>query len=135
GYPGTTFRHRTASEFRDQVGWQLPWRVETFGALVEVLEEAGARDRAAATLYASQLASLKNNLKRAQGELDGLRRSDAVAVRAQDEARMLEWLARQPDAARLRRDIAAVERLLDAARATRERDQLFGLMRSQTQLL
>lgn len=135
GYPGTTFRHRTASEFRDQVGWQLPWRVETFGALVEVLEEAGARDRAAATLYASQLASLKNNLKRAQGELDGLRRSDAAAVRAQDEARMLEWLARQPDAARLRRDIAAVERLLDAARATRERDQLFGLMRSQTQLL
>jgi hypothetical protein len=135
GYPGTTFRHRTASEFRDQVESQLPWRVDTFGALVDVLERAGARDRAAATLYASQLASLKNNFKRARGELDGLRRSDAVAVRAHDEARMLAWVERQPDAARMRRDVAATERLLADARATRERDQLFGLMRSQTQLL
>ena len=41
----------------------------------------------------------EKRLKRAQGELDGLRRSDAVRVRGQDEAAMLAWLARQPDAA------------------------------------
>lgn len=135
GYPGTTFRHRTAAEFRDQVEWQLPARVELFGALVRLLEEAGAGDRAVATRYASQLASLKNNLKRAQGELDGLRRSDAVAARAREEAAMLDWLRGQPGAAEARRDIDAVDAVLAQARDTRERDQLFALMRSQTQLL
>ena len=52
--------------------------------------------------YAAQMQSLKNSLKRAQGELDGLRRSDAVRVRGEDEAAMLAWLDKQPDAAATR---------------------------------
>ena len=57
----------------------------------------------ARSLYASQVQSMKNNLKRAQGELDGLRRSDAVRVRDADEAAMLAWLDKQPDGAAARR--------------------------------
>lgn len=135
GYPGTTFRHRMASEFEQQVGWQLPARVALYGGLIETLEGATAARPEAQVLYAAQLASLKNGLKRAQGELDGLRRSDAVQVRAADEAAMLQWLAGQPGADATRRDIDAAQAQLDAARATRERDQLLALMRSQTQLL
>lgn len=135
GYPGTTYRHRMASEFKDQVQTLLPWRVQTFQALIKTIEQATASDKAARTLYASQLAGLKNNLKRAQGELDGLRRSDAVAVRTRDEQAMLAWLDRQSGAKDTRRDIQGAQKVLDDARGTRERDQLFGLMRSQTQLL
>lgn len=135
GYPGTTFRHRMASEFDQQVGWQLPSRVALYAGLIETLEGATADRPDAQVLYAAQLASLKNGLKRAQGELDGLRRSDAVEVRAADEAAMLAWLADQPDAAAIGRDIDAAQTQLSAARATRERDQLLGVMRSQTQLL
>lgn len=135
GYPGITYRHRMASEFRQQVEWQLPSRVELFGAMIDTIESAVKGDKAAGTLYAAQLASLKNGLKRAQGELDGLRRSDAVRVRADDEAKLLAWLDAQPDAAAARADIAAAQALLDQARATRERDQLFALIRGQAQLL
>lgn len=46
--------------------------------------------------YASAVAGYKNTLKRAQGELEGLRRSDAVRVRRDDEAAMLAWLAKRP---------------------------------------
>jgi hypothetical protein len=135
GYPGTTYRHRMAAEFKDQVEWQLPSRVELYGALIDTIEKAAGDRKDATTLYAAQLASLKNGLKRAQGELDGLRRSNAVHVRAQDEAAMFAWLDKQDDAQATRADITAAQAVLDDTRATRERDQLFGVMASQTQLL
>ena len=131
GYPGVTFRHRTAAEFARQVEWTLPPRVEVFGALASVIEQAGRQDARARTLYASQLQSLKNNLKRAAGELEGLRRSDAVAQRAADEAAMLAGGTSRTDA----RDINALSRVLDQVDAVRERELLLGLAISQSQLL
>ncbi|HVI26354.1 MAG TPA: S46 family peptidase [Xanthomonadaceae bacterium] len=135
GYPGRTYRHRTAAEFARQVEWQLPSRIALYGGLIDTIEQAAAGSEQAQVLYASQLASLKNGLKRAQGELDGLRRSDAVAVKRADEAAMLAWLAKQPDAATTRADIAAAQEVLDAAEATRERDQLLANIEARTQLL
>ncbi len=123
GYPGTTFRHRTASEFGQQVEWQLPARVDNTGGLIAALETAIGGDAEQRVLYASTLQGFKNTLKRAQGELDGLRRSDAVRVRGEDEALMLAWLSNRPDAAPMTAEIHAVETVLAAARQTRERDQ------------
>ena len=135
GYPGTTFRHRMASEFANQIDWQLPSRVALYDGLIRTIETAAGDDADAKVLYAAQVGSLKNGLKRAQGELDGLRRSDAAAVRRDDEAAMLVWLGRQSDAAGIQADINAAQRVLDAATAMRERDQLLGAIRSQPQLL
>lgn len=135
GYPGVTFRHRMASEFASQVEWQLPSRVAVYQRMIEVIEETAAKDEAARVAYASQVRSLKNNLKRAQGELDGLRRSDAVRVRREDEASMFAWLEKQPDATATRADIDAAQTVLDARSATRDRDQLLALVQTQTQLL
>ena len=135
GYPGTTYRHRMAMEFADQVESGLPSRIDLYAALIRIIEQAGSGNAEAQVRYASQLASLKNNLKRAQGELEGLRRSDAVQVRREDEAAMQAWLARQPDAAATQDDIRAAQALVGQSHASRERDQLFAVMRSQTQLL
>ena len=129
GYPGTTFRHRSASEFANQIEWLLPARIEMVGGLIKTIETASAGDTAKQVLYASSVASSKNTLKRAQGELDGLRRSDAVRVRAADEAAMLAWLAKQPDAMTQQADIRAMQALLDAGQATRERDFLLPFLR------
>ncbi|KRE89687.1 peptidase S46 [Frateuria sp. Soil773] len=135
GYPGITYRHRTAAEFADQVQWRLPASVAVMRQLQGVIEDAGKADRQAAIRYASQLQSLKNGIKRYSGELDGLRRSDAAAVRRKDEAAMLDWLGTQPDAAVLRPQIDAAAQRIAEGSATRERDLLFALMRSQTQLM
>ncbi|QNN71614.1 S46 family peptidase [Thermomonas carbonis] len=129
GYPGTTFRHRAASEFANQIEWLLPTRVDIVGGMIETIEAATAGDKAKQVLYASTLAGQKNTLKRAQGELDGLRRSDAVRVRAADEAAMLAWLAKQPNASALQADIRAMQAQLDAGQATRDRDFLLPLLR------
>jgi hypothetical protein len=135
GYPGVTCRHRMASEFANQIEWQLPSRVALFDGIIDTIEATAKPDKAAQVAYASQVQSLKNNLKRAQGELDGLRRSDAVRVRNEEEAKLLAWLGKQPDAAATRRDIDAAQAVLKQAMATRDRDQLIGTIRSQTQLL
>src|SRR6185437_14824624 len=71
GYPGITYRHRTAAEFADQVEWRLPAAVATMKALQDVIEDAGKTDAQAKIRYASQLQSLKNNIKRFSGELEG----------------------------------------------------------------
>ncbi|MGY3038883.1 hypothetical protein ACVWWQ_000470 [Rhodanobacter sp. TND4EL1] len=135
GYPGTTYRHRTAAEFANQVHWRLPATVAVMKQLQDVIEQAGAADAQAQIHYASQLQSLKNSIKRYSGELEGLQRSDAVSVRQKYEAAMLAWLDRQTTARTLRPQIDAVMNLIAADSATRERDLLFGLIQSRTQLM
>ena len=135
GYPGTTYRHRTAAEFADQVQWRLPKSVEVMKQLQGVIEDAGRADKQAAIRYASQLQSLKNGIKRFSGELDGLKRSDAVEIRRKDEDAMLAWLGKQPQARTLRPDIDTVAKLIANGNTNRERDLLFAILQSQTQLL
>lgn len=131
GYPGTTYRHRTAAEFDEQVNWTLPARVAVFDQLIGVIEAAGKQDADAKTRYAAQLQSLKNNRKRAAGELEGLRRSDAARVRAEDERGMLATAA----AAKERVDIDALAASLAGGSAVRERELLLSLFGSQSQLM
>ncbi len=135
GYPGITYRHRTASEFTNQVEWQLPSRITMYDSLLKDIAASAPEGSDAAVKYASQVQSFKNTLKRAQGELEGLKRSDAVRVRSEDQAAMMAWLGKQTDANAQRADIAALQDVLAAGQATRERDQLFAAMRGTTQLL
>ncbi len=135
GYPGTTYRHRTAAEFADQVQWRLPTMVAVMKQLQAVIEAAGHADEEAAIRYAAQLQSLKNNIKRFSGELEGLQRSRAVEVRRDDEAAMLTWLDTHTGAARTRPQIDAAMAQIASGSTMRERDLLLGLLRSQTQLL
>nr|WP_255556033.1 S46 family peptidase [Lysobacter sp. CJ11] len=135
GYPGTTYRNRTAGEFADQMRWQLPTRVELYGSILKDIAAAAPAGTEAAVKYAAQVQSAKNTLKRAQGELEGMTRSNADTVRKEDEQAMLVWLKKQPNAQAALRDMDAVEKLLADGRATRDADQLFMLMRSQTQVL
>ncbi len=130
GYPGITYRHRTAAEFDEQVNHVLPDRVSLFDGLIEVIEAAGKGDAQAKTRYASQLQSLKNNRKRAAGELEGLRRSDAVRLRAEDERGMLA--ATTGDDAR---EITALQASLADGAALGERDLILGALATQTQLM
>ncbi len=131
GYPGITYRHRTAAEFDEQINWTLPARVAVFDQLIDVIEAAGKQDADAKTRYAAQLQSLKNNRKRAAGELEGLRRSNAVRVRAEDERGMLATDA----AAKERADIDALAASIASGSAVRERELLLALFGSQSQLM
>ncbi len=130
GYPGITYRHRTAAEFAGQIDAVLPRRVAVFQQMIDTIEAASAKDAQARTRYASQLQSLKNNRKRAAGELEGLLRSDAKAQRAADEAAML-----QATDAKYRGDIQSLMSSLSSGASVGERDLLLDLLSAQSQLL
>ncbi|MBT2768472.1 S46 family peptidase [Stenotrophomonas sp. ISL-67] len=130
GYPGITYRHRTAAEFAGQIDAVLPRRVAVFQQMIDTIEATTAKDAQARTRYAAQLQSLKNNRKRAAGELEGLLRSDAKTQRATDEAAMLKatdatW---QPD-------IQALLGSLSQGAAMGERDFVLEQVAGQSQLL
>ncbi len=130
GYPGITYRHRTAAEFAGQIDAVLPRRVAVFQQIIDTIEAATAKDAQARTRYAAQLQSLKNNRKRAAGELEGLLRSDAKTQRATDEAAMLKATdaAWQPD-------IQALLGSLSQGAAMGERDFVLEQAAAQSQLL
>ena len=130
GYPGITYRHRTSAEFAGQIDAVLPRRVAVFQQMIDTIEAATAKDAQARTRYAAQLQSLKNNRKRAAGELEGLLRSDAKTQRATDEAAMLKATdaAWQPD-------IQALLGSLSQGAAMGERDFVLEQAAAQSQLL
>ncbi|WP_269789626.1 S46 family peptidase [Stenotrophomonas sp. Iso1] len=130
GYPGTTYRLRTAAEFSSQIDTVLPRRVDVFQQLIDTIESVGKTNADARTRYASQLQSLKNNRKRAAGELEGLLRSDAKAQRAQDEQAMLAATD-----SKYKTDIDALFASLAADREVGNSEFLVTLLSSQTQLL
>jgi hypothetical protein len=130
GYPGITYRHRTAAEFAGQIETVLPRRVAVFQQMIDTIEAAAAKDAQARTRYAAQLQSLKNNRKRAAGELEGLLRSDARTQRATDEAAMLK----ATDAA-LQPDIQALLGSLSQGASMGERDFVLEQAAAQSQLL
>ena len=130
GYPGITYRHRTAAEFAGQIDAVLPRRVAVFQQLIDTIEATTAKDAQARTRYAAQLQSLKNNRKRAAGELEGLLRSDAKTQRAADEAAMLKATdaAWQPD-------IQSLFGSLSQGASMGERDFVLEQAATQSQLL
>ncbi|WP_447596110.1 S46 family peptidase [Stenotrophomonas rhizophila] len=130
GYPGITYRHRTAAEFASQIDAVLPRRVAVFQQMIDTIEAATAKDAQARTRYASQLQSLKNNRKRAAGELEGLLRSDAKTQRASDEGAMLKATDAQ-----FQGDIQALLGSLSQGASVGERDLLLDLLSAQSQLL
>ncbi|SEM43530.1 Peptidase S46 [Pseudoxanthomonas sp. GM95] len=130
GYPGTTYRNRTAAEFKAQVGHVLPARVTVLDALIDTIEQAGKANAEARTRYASQLQSLKNNRKRAAGELKGLLRSEAAHLRDQDEQGMLA-ATRGTQSQR----ITELRTLLAEGQSQGDRELLLGLIATQTQLM
>jgi len=112
GYPGRTARHKTASFLRYEQDVRLPMIVDLFNWQIDVMEQAGTKDRIVEIKHASRMRSLANVEKRSRGQLLGLRRAKIVSGRDQQETELQKFI--DSDAARsakygsLLKDIAAV---------------------------
>jgi hypothetical protein len=106
GYPGTTNRHRLASEVDFTFGWQYPAFIEASAQQLEIIARETQGREAAALAYASTVASINNYYKNRQGMLDGYAGTDLLA-RKQAQARIPH----------LARHTAAVDEVLARRRA------------------
>jgi hypothetical protein len=124
GYPGRTNRYRLAQEVSSAIDWTYPTQIKLYQQQLDTIAANGKRDPNVTVKYASLVAGLNNYLKNFGGQLEGLRRADAVAVKQKQEADLDAWLAKQGGAQNqaLAADIAQLKAKLTEYQATRERD-------------
>jgi len=124
GYPGRTNRYRLADEVQNSIDWVYPTQIKVYQDTLDIINTAGKADPKVAVKYASMVASLNNYLKNFGGQLEGLRRADAVEVKRTQEAQLETWLKRQGGAENtaLAADIGKLRQQIATDQADRERN-------------
>jgi hypothetical protein len=123
GYPGRTNRYRLADEVQSSIDWVYPTQIKVYEDTLNIINTAGKADPKVAVKYASMVASLNNYLKNFGGQLEGLRRADAVNVKRTQEAQLETWLKQQGGAENtaLAADIGKLRQQITADLTDRER--------------
>ncbi|HJQ35537.1 MAG TPA: S46 family peptidase [Thermoanaerobaculia bacterium] len=122
GYPGRTFRYKTADEVRNYQEFVYPKSIRYYGEVVRLLEEAGKNDRDAQIKNASRIEGYANALKNYESVSAGFAKDKILEQRLARESR-LDRASRSHDTTLA--DIAA----LNAAKLrTRERDLILDFL-------
>ena len=81
GYPGRTYRYKTADEVRNYEEFVYPVTVRYLTDVIRLLEEAGKDDREVQILNASRIKSLSNSLKNYASVAEGFKKDGITAAR------------------------------------------------------
>jgi hypothetical protein len=93
GYPGRTSRLKTADEVREATDWSYPRRIARLDAMSKLLEAAAKDDAELAIATASMRRGIANSLTNSRGMLDGLSKDGLADRKAEEEAKLREWIA------------------------------------------
>lgn len=88
GYPGRTFRYKTAGEVRHYKEFVYPTNIRYFTDVMRLLEEAGKDSRDIQIRNASRIKSLANSLKNNTSVNEGFTKDRIVEARIEREAKM-----------------------------------------------
>lgn len=97
GYPGRTYRFRTAAEVEETLRFTYPELVERHTAYIDLLEQLGAADADRAIKISSRLKRLHNGRTKVQGTMEGLTGHGLVAQKKALEADLEAWIAADPE--------------------------------------
>ncbi len=123
GYPGRTYRHRTAAEVADAVAWTYPRKIATNKEVIAAIRSVTDSDPAAKIKATSALASLGNSLKNSEGMLDGLVKGGLAEQKSRLEVDLRAWISANPErSAKYGTIFKDLEELRQERLATRERD-------------
>jgi hypothetical protein len=96
GYPGRTYRLRTADEVEHAVQWYYPHRITKADAEIATLEAITKSRPELEIAAASRLRRLHNGRTNFQGMLDGLSRGGLLARKQELEAGLQAWIDSEP---------------------------------------
>ena len=88
GYPGRTFRYKTADEVRHHKEFVYPTGIRYFTDVMRLLEEAGRGSRDIQIRNASRIKGLANSLKNYTSVSEGFTKDRIVESRVEREAKM-----------------------------------------------
>lgn len=100
GFPGRTFRYRESASVQLSQEETLPMTRDLYKARMDIMERWGHTDRTVAIKYATKLRRLANTEKKYIGTLEGLRRTDLVAMKRAEEEKFAAFVASKPELAK-----------------------------------
>jgi hypothetical protein len=96
GYPGRTFRYRTAAEVQSMQQYSYPTTIRYATDLNNILRAAGKNDKKVEIANASRVKGNDNTLKNYTGTLTGFTKFGIVQQRQKREADLRAWIAAHP---------------------------------------
>ena len=97
GFPGRTFRYREAVAVEAARDETLPTTIDLYKTRIDIIDNAGKTDRAVQIKYASRVRGLANTYKNYLGTLEGMRRSNLLAMKRNHEAAFAGYLKSSPE--------------------------------------
>ena len=88
GYPGRTFRYRTADEVRNYQEFVYPTQIRYFTDVIRILEDAGKNDRDVQIRNSARIEGFANSLKNYQSVSEGFVKDRILEARLAREERM-----------------------------------------------
>ena len=120
GYPGRTYRHKTAAEVANAVAHTLPFKVSFYSDYLNLLETETASDEERRIKAGSLMRGLANAITYNKGVLEGLEKGGLREARAASERDLRRWINADPQRQGL---YGSVLDDLDNLTAERVRDQ------------
>lgn len=135
GYPGRTFRYRTAAEVQNMQQYGYPTTIRYATDLNNILREMSKNNKAVEIANASRIKGNDNVLKNYQGTLTGFQNFGIVQQRQKREADLAAYIASHPEDAKYANAVAEMNRLDRQDLATQQRDTVLAwLFRSSPML-
>jgi hypothetical protein len=97
GYPGRTYRSWIAPEVEERRELYFPSRVDLYGEWIGLMESLTADSDSGQIAVASDLKSLHNRYKNAQGQIAGLDRGNILDKRRAADGEVLDWAKGKPE--------------------------------------
>jgi hypothetical protein len=123
GYPGRTQRHQTHAEVKATTEWSMPRSIRFAEEQLAILDKLSKQDKAFAIKVAGRVQGLNNGLTNTKGVLEGLVKGGSLAVKAQNEKELADWIAAAPARKQKFGDVLpAMQSLHESSLKTRERN-------------
>ncbi len=126
GYPGRTFRYRTAAEVANMQGYVYPSTIKYATDLNNILREMGKTNKAVEIANANRIKGNDNVLKNYTGTLTGFNNFHIVAQRQKREAGLATYIAAHPEAAKYKDVMSQIDALEKQSTANEQRDTVLG---------
>lgn len=97
GFPGRTFRYRTAADIKVAFEEALPTTVDLFRTRIEIINKWSKKDRAIELKYANRVRGLENTYKKSLGVLEGMKRINLLQMKEAEEADFLKFINSNPE--------------------------------------
>jgi len=135
GYPGRTFRYRTAAEVANMQSYSYPSTIRYATDLNNILRDLGKSNKAVEIANASRIKGNDNVLKNYTGTLTGFNNFHIVAQRQKREAALAAYIAAHPEAAKYKDVMNQMNALEQQATAHEQRNTVLGwIVRSSPML-